>query len=326
MGRVIIESAMRPGGRVRVEPFEGTVSIGRAYDNDLILLDRSVSPHHLRVREIHPEEIEPGPADSAPHTREGVFEVEDLGSENGVRLGRRTVRGDSVLVTSGEELIIGRTRLRLFTPDHPVRETESLNSVGLLFEPSRTLLAWATVALSVAAIGLLAFSSSDGYDTGTTVLVATLGAATITVGWAAAWALVGRVLGHRAAFSSHAAVISTALAGAAVGSELTGWLSFVLPRIWIEPLCSTAAVFVVAAAAVTASLRLATHLRGVSRLVAGCAVASLVAAGVLFFLVMPLIDTAYPVYPAQLRPVPAALLSTESVDEFLTESEGVFRP
>ena len=72
-----------------------SLSVGRAFDNDIILEDEYVSAHHLRL------------------TRgEEGWEVEDLDSLNGVSRGGGAASNG--VIRSGEELGVGHTTLRIF--------------------------------------------------------------------------------------------------------------------------------------------------------------------------------------------------------------------
>ncbi len=73
----------------------GAHRLGRGLDADIVVVDPAVSRHHGVVE-----------VDAAGRVR-----LRDAGSRNGVRVGRRRLRGWRAL-KGGEELILGRTRLR----------------------------------------------------------------------------------------------------------------------------------------------------------------------------------------------------------------------
>lgn len=93
---------------VRVEQFPFT--IGRALDNDLILSDPTVSPHHLRI----------------DRNQEGVLILQNLSSENGTRLGRQKMGLETVEAAIPSRLQMGRVRARLLPSNHAVEETRIL--------------------------------------------------------------------------------------------------------------------------------------------------------------------------------------------------------
>lgn len=91
------------------------VKIGRGYGNDVIISDPYVCAEHLLI-----DQDEQG------------WLVRDLDSENGIQDQQNTV----IRPDSGDAFLIGHTRIRLFTPDHPVKPARSMrdkhNLTGML--------------------------------------------------------------------------------------------------------------------------------------------------------------------------------------------------
>src|SRR5262249_51832617 len=80
------------------------VSIGRGYDNDVIVDDPYVAARHLRVfRED-----------------DGRLVAEDLGSTNGTFLDGGKTRLPRILLDGEQPIRIGQTFLRVREPDHAV--------------------------------------------------------------------------------------------------------------------------------------------------------------------------------------------------------------
>ncbi len=93
---LIVENGMTEG---RVFPLEERLTIGRAPDNDIQLIDSSVSRHHALIRLTH-----------------GKLVLQDLGSSN-----RTFVNGEKVnkiSLSNGDKLRLGRISLRLYQGDH----------------------------------------------------------------------------------------------------------------------------------------------------------------------------------------------------------------
>jgi len=129
MDRVIIELLPAHGNHVeRRYVFEnGQVAIGRSYSNDIILDDPFVSPEHLLIARSN-----------------GHFRVIDLASENGTNINGSGVLKDQVgEVHSGDEIIIGKSKLKLLLPDHPVEPAKPMDKLMAL----RSLLDRKTVAI-----------------------------------------------------------------------------------------------------------------------------------------------------------------------------------
>ena len=178
MAAVIFVELLDRLGRVqRRQRFDRfPVTIGRAYTNDVILVDRQVSPEHLIVRQ----------------TEQGLV-IEDGDSLNGLfpQGSRRPVR--SLALSPGTELRIGHTRLRFCTPDQPVAATIPRAAGGLA-----TLFAsnWARAAgLVGAAVAYLGYEYLDSYtrvELSDLVAILTVVVASLFV-WAGLWAIGTRL-------------------------------------------------------------------------------------------------------------------------------------
>ncbi|MGH1345753.1 MAG: FHA domain-containing protein [Nannocystales bacterium] len=87
------------GAQERVLPLgEASIGLGRADDNDVVLLEQAASRHHARIEPV-----------------QGGYEIVDLESSAGL-----TLRGEKVQrhrLVDGDELVIGGTRLRFVA--HP---------------------------------------------------------------------------------------------------------------------------------------------------------------------------------------------------------------
>lgn len=114
MDRLIIELLPPHGHGVdkRYVFEDGKATIGRSYSNDIILDDLYVSPQHLTV------------------SRNGTgFYVTDLASENGTQIDEATVlQGQGAKIASGDEICIGKTRLKFVLPDHPVEPARRMDT------------------------------------------------------------------------------------------------------------------------------------------------------------------------------------------------------
>ena len=85
--------------------------VGRAFDNDIILSDPTVSAHHFSVR----------------RDANGAFFVYPTSDENGLRSGRQQISHPLLLPPQGLTIEAGRTRMRLLWADAPVAATRLMN-------------------------------------------------------------------------------------------------------------------------------------------------------------------------------------------------------
>ncbi|MFU8877829.1 MAG: FHA domain-containing protein, partial [Wenzhouxiangellaceae bacterium] len=81
-----------------------TVWLGRDYGNDVLLTDEHVDAVHAKLS----------------FDEEGRLWIEDQGSVNGIRRPRHKQRIEREQVRSGDVFLIGRSRVRVITTDHPV--------------------------------------------------------------------------------------------------------------------------------------------------------------------------------------------------------------
>jgi signal transduction histidine kinase len=91
-------------------------SIGRAYDNDVVLDDPYVAPHHVRLA----------------READGALYAEDLGTVNGISTGPRARRQSRVPLDGREVLHVGRTLLRVRDDGHGFAEAPSHRINGRL--------------------------------------------------------------------------------------------------------------------------------------------------------------------------------------------------
>jgi hypothetical protein len=183
------------------------IRVGRGYGVDVMIDDPLVDPEHLAICR-----------DAA-----GALVAEDLGSVNGLFLGRGTVR-QSRVVLDGERLIrIGGTLLR-------VREAE--HAVVAALPIRRTRRAWPMLlGLGAAVLGLtlLGFwleetgeSKASYYLSPSVMLIAA------TLLWTAAWALASRLFSSEARFDRHLAIALVGLLSLDLLEKAATYFSFAL--------------------------------------------------------------------------------------------------
>lgn len=213
---------MEPVTRVEVRGPDGEVlqrtvlrgrewSVGRAYDNVLILVDEYADAHHCVVT----------------LGEDGRLTVRDLGTVNGTEVEGRTVLNDVTTVAAGVPVRVGRNTLTFVSAETPVGAALRLEPPPELRRtPWERLPAWllALVAGGVmtASVWLTIYDRSDDLLLpGLVVIVAVM----ILV-WTSGWALATRMASGRARFGSHLAFGSLFCIIAIPASSALGWLSF----------------------------------------------------------------------------------------------------
>ncbi|HXH04146.1 MAG TPA: FHA domain-containing protein [Candidatus Competibacteraceae bacterium] len=184
--------------------------VGRAYDNDLILDDPYVSPHHLR--------IEAGP--------DGISAV-DLDSDNGLYLDDDEQRHTRLVLAADTVIRLGETRLRYRPSDYSVPPT-----LAAVSQPQRWLeRPWLPLLLVPATAGFTALThllESVERLRPAKLLLATAAPLLLIALWAGLWALASRLFGHRFRYGVHVTIASIALLGAGLLELLLDYLGFAL--------------------------------------------------------------------------------------------------
>lgn len=194
--------------------------IGRALDAGLVLDDPHVDARHAH---LEPDES-------------GALVLADLGSVNGIHAvahGRPGPQSAARLaITSGTEVVLGRTRLRFRDERDPVPAAVPLRSAlpqGAVrwYERAGARLAIVTAALIW--IGAAAWLGSDTRSGASDAVSLVLGVFVLAALWAGVWAAVSRVVVHQARFAAHLSITFLAvLAFVAVGVAGT-WVEFLYP-------------------------------------------------------------------------------------------------
>ena len=201
------------------------ITIGRAYANDVIVDDPYVCPTHLRLL----------------RTDDGALGVEDLGSVNGTHGDPDGARISRATLPSDGRVRIGNTVLRFRRDDASVPPAlVQIHGAG-----GSTRLTRAPVALAswvIVAVLLMNSVLIEGYERPQGWRVAGLGILFV-VGisvWAAAWALVTRVVTHDWRFLAHASVACIFLGLDLIGDTVQGYVRFIGAGTWSGTLLSVA--------------------------------------------------------------------------------------
>ena len=240
----ILEILNRSGQVMQRVPCRGgTLRIGRAYDNDVIIGDPFVSAHHLVFR-----------------WHEGRPVVEDLGSVNGTwrRKGRRRI---SRLVLIGDELIqFGHSQVRFLPVDATVapawRDTARHGLLSLFGRAWMLPFTAILCALGLALDKLLDSTRNLGPGELANELVYPLLGIML---WAGFWSMLNRLIAHRANFPVHLSIATLAVAALIVNAQGVALLCFAFgwdsAMPWLK-LCGQIAIL---SAALFAHLQYATH-------------------------------------------------------------------
>lgn len=111
------------------------VTVGRAFDNDIILQDITISPHHLVI------------------TKENdLISIQSLSNENGTKLNGVAINNEPINITLPANLAISDMKARILSSEMPVEETYIRSCSGLFCLFTNPF--WAALLL-ISTIGLL---------------------------------------------------------------------------------------------------------------------------------------------------------------------------
>jgi hypothetical protein len=214
MEEMIVLEVLEKSGKVRERArlCSFPVKIGRAYDNDVILDDEYVSPHHLQI----------------VRDEQGMLRASDMNSENGLYQIPSLKRVESMQIATDNQLLLGATHIRIRRANFAVaptaradRRRHSIQNTlarGRLF--ALLLLAAAGAMLMESYLGTFQKIkySRLALDITTSMLVFLV--------WPAIWAFVGRLLGHRSVYFAHANILFLAMLSLYALGYLNDYYSF----------------------------------------------------------------------------------------------------
>ncbi len=278
--------------------------IGRAFDNDLILDDPHVCPHHA-VLELDEER---------------VVSLRDLGSRNGTRVDGRAV--ERTAIAPGARLRLGRTVLRLADSREALAETVPLAPVSgplrwLGHPVGGVLLAALLWFLGVGEAWRETYAEYEAVELWTEPALLLL----VVAAWAGAWALVTRLLTGRSRFLAHWAIAAVTAVARYAEAELFGQARFVFAPIEPMMMAESIAGATIMAVNLAAHLTVAEALRPSRRVLAGACLAALLIA---FDWANQVADedlwvTTLP-YWSRLEPLPTAWLPRQTPEAFFAEA------
>ncbi|MDH5407937.1 MAG: FHA domain-containing protein [Gammaproteobacteria bacterium] len=187
------------------------ITIGRAFDNDIILTDPHVCPHHAV--------IESGV--------DGRAQLHDLNSVNGSYDANHAPLYQPHTISSGDTYIIGRSRIRIYFPDHPVEESIKVNPVEKLAKYASI----PTIAISVLVLAVLLnlfidYSSTLGEFKFGRIIITNIGFLLAITLWPVCWAMFARFRKLEAKFIAQFTVSITLLIIGTVFLSMIDWIEF----------------------------------------------------------------------------------------------------
>lgn len=278
------------------------ISVGRGFNNTLILSDPFVSPSQLRFSR-----------------QQDHWSLEVLDTVNPVTLNGRAIGCGQYRIDSGSRISLGRTQLQVFSASHVLEPTRPLLGSRWLERPVLGLLIPVLVLILVCLLdGAMDYSQVALDHEWQPYLYSALVAGIMMLIWAGIWAFVGRLVRHQSYFGMQLLGTALVFGGLVLAYPLVGYIEYASSSQQLGGWLGYILAFVVFAALIRVNLSLATQVKRPAW------VASFVSAGIvgLYVAAVELEDDTYqriPPYSSVLKPPLASLGQPLQPDEFLLE-------
>ena len=184
---------------------EDDARIGRAYDNDVVLDDPYVAPHHLRI----------GRDDA------GALFAEDLGSVNGLYAADAETAQPRIALDGARILRVGRTLLRIRAPGYEVAPERPVGRVVRVWP------AIAGLAAGVIVLAALMLWLNETHETQPSrYLLPMLAVVLVVLVWTTGWSVLSRIFTGVAHFDRHLLIALCGLLAFFLFDELSDFGSF----------------------------------------------------------------------------------------------------
>ncbi|MGH7166557.1 MAG: FHA domain-containing protein [Nitrospiraceae bacterium] len=312
MGPIIVIEVLDAAGRVRERTRHERlpVTIGRGYQNDVILDDPYISPQHL----------------SLDQDARGELNAVDLQSENGVFLYPSLRRVEQAAVGPETLLRIGRTCLRIHTPAHSVAPT-ALDQSGP--QASRAFMnsGWIFAAVMVLTAGVIVLEQYSATYTHVRFVALLLPALLVIAalsGWAGLWALASRLYAHHSAYFAHGVIAGLATTGLYLLGTVHAYYSFAFSAALSGALLQYTGVIVILGLLLYGHLRLCVLHSAKSLAAMACVVAVLIVSlsGLTSYVYTSEFSDDLR-YPAQLKPPAFKMVKSATLDDFIERAQGL---
>lgn len=310
MAELIVEVLTRSGVHVDFHKVEKLpVTIGRAFDNDIILPDPGVSPRHLT--------IEAG--------TEGWIVI-DHGSLNGTLLDKgRKIEGPAE-ISSGTQLLAGRTILRVLSPAHVVPEAQP-NAPQQLPRGrfAVPVLSFLSILITGTAITLSQFLNVAKETKLIALLAGALPLLFFPFIWAGIWASAGFIVRRRGFFGMQLIIANIAFIFVLIITALYEYLDYITSSVTTADIFQYISMAVLFSLVLFHSLKTATGNAGLRRVLLSFAIGTGIVAAIAVTEHSENFEkNISPKYSQTLKPPYAKIAKSVSLDSFIKTSGKLF--
>lgn len=227
MSHSIFVEQLTPDGEVlhRTKVTHLPISIGRAYDNDIILDDPHTAAHHAQIELNQLDELI----------------IADVGSYNGIT--HANTRENFFIVDGDKIYRLGHTRLRIRTADYQVT-TEVTDLTNHRWEGLLPALAGLGLLLITGLVSTWLADLNQG--TLSKYLLELVSVFGFAIGWSGIWALFSRLFTGHARFGRHLFIASAGLAFLELWEHVSGLIAYAFSWEFLTIFSSHPVIFICA--------------------------------------------------------------------------------
>ncbi len=188
------------------------VTIGRGYENTLILDDPYVSDIHLRVEEGE---------------NEGEWRVSDCQSNNGSFLADGRPIAEETVISSGDHVSIGDSHFSFYAQNHPVAAPLKWHPVPSWIKlVGKPVIAWGVFLFFLAFVMTSQYLETYEEFEPSQFIMMVIGVLIIVLIWVGIWSLVGRVATHTAGFHRQLSIVLLMMLFTELGETVVEYIEF----------------------------------------------------------------------------------------------------
>ncbi len=318
MEKIILEIEAYPRLDVDIKSFsQELVSIGRSFNNDVIFHDPYIAPLHLTINQ-----------------RDGIFYIQNHSLINGAYYANKNdqntrfkIEGE-VELSSGMFIFIGKSQIRFWLsnepilPELPLETTEVEKSTKT--KSLAPLFGWLTVLTLIEAFDFYtSFWSNQNFLY--SFLLKFIGFLICFILWAGFWSIISKFIKKKARYLEHLYITLRWFVIMNVIEAVIRLLSFFICNITFDRFLSEITTLVFVFYVLNVHLRLSTNLSRRNRyLIALTFVTIVLLITLLTFLNTAHVFSPYYKHYFNLLPIPAGLIPTISIDQYLHKIIKIF--
>jgi len=290
-----------------VEVNDETRVIGRSFNADVVLTDPYVAPEQLKI-----------------YRHENRWLIDVMDNTNPIFLNGQTVTDMTTEIQSGDLLIVGRTRISVYSRNHEVEATRKLLMSHWLYRSKLGLLLPLLVVIVACALDALIDYQAVAKEVEFKQFVSSaLTNGFVIILWASIWSLVGHLLRHQLHYFTQLLFTAIMAIFLVLALPLGAYLEYPTSSPVLSVLFTWLVLLVFFGMLLKFNLSFATQLKNSG--VAAFAVSAFLLL-VMYFAYTPSKDdfSTYPEYSKVLKPPFAKYSKNRSVEQFYTEFDAQF--